>query len=228
MHPSISKHKLYLYLLFFIFLTSILNFQLFEDLRNKFNLKEINVEGLSGYEKKIVKLELNKLQNTNIFILSNNKVLDELNKFRFLENIYVKKIIPSSLNVNLSKTSILGKTIIDGENFYVGKNGNFINFNQLKTKKQIPNIFGKFKIKDFIALNKLLINNQIEIAKIENYYYYKNKRWDLFFSNGLVLKLPSENIDQAVKIYKKLLENDNLINIKIVDLRAYNQIILTN
>ena len=73
-----------------------------------------------------------------------------------------------------------------------------------------------------------MVNHELEIFKIEEYYYYKNKRWDLLFSNGLKLKLPSENIDEAIKFYKKLLENDNLINTKIVDLRVTNQIILTN
>ena len=227
MHQLTSKYKLYLYFLFFISFTSIINLQFFENFKNKFNLKKINIEGLSGYEHKIVQSELNKLENTNIFKLKNNKVLDGLNKFNFLEDIYVKKIIPSSLNVNLSKTLILGKTIIDGENFYIGKNGKFINFNQLDVKYQIPRIFGDFEINEFLALNKLLINHQLEIAKIENYYYYKNKRWDLFFSSGLTLKLPSENTDEAINIYKKLFENDTLTNTKIVDLRVANQIVLT-
>ncbi len=228
MHHLTSKYKLYLYLFFFIFLTSILNFKFLENFRNKFTLKKINLEGISGYEQEKVQFELNKLKNKNILRLSRNDVFDELNKFRFLEDIYVKKIIPSSLNVNLSKTSILGKTLINGENFYLGKNGKFINSNQLVTKKIIPNIFGDFKINDFLALYKVLVNHELEIFKIEEYYYFKNKRWDLLFSNGLKLKLPSENIDEAIKFYKKLLENDKLINTKIVYLRVTNQIILTN
>ena len=228
MHHLTSKYKLYLYLFFFIFLTSILNFKFLENFRNKFTLKKINLEGISGYEKEIVQFELNKLKNKNILRLSRNEVFDELNNFRFLEDIYVKKIIPSSLNINLSKTSILGKTVINGENFYIGKNGKFINSNQLVTKTIIPSIFGEFKINDFLALYKVLVNHELEIFNIEEYYYYKNKRWDLLFSNGLKLKLPSENIDEAIKFYKKLLENDNLINTKIVDLRVTNQIILTN
>ena len=40
--------------------------------------------------------------------------------------------------------------------------------------------------------------------------------------------LPSKKVEDSIKIYKKLLEHNNLINIKIVDLRVSNQIILTN
>ena len=40
------------------------------------------------------------------------------------------------------------------------------------------------------------------------------------FSNGLILMLPSKNIKNSIKIYKKLLDNENLENIKIIDLRV--------
>ena len=39
--------------------------------------------------------------------------------------------------------------------------------------------------------------------------------------------LPSKNIEISIKIYQKLLENNSLIDLKILDLRTNNQIILT-
>ena len=151
-----------------------------------------------------------------------------MNKFNFIESIYVKKIIPSSINVNLSKTSILGKTFINGEEFYIGKNGEFINHNQIFGKYTTPTVFGEFELKEFLNLYNTLNNQMLEINKIEYFYYFKNRRWDLVFSNGLVLKLPSKNKSDSIKIYKQLIDNDNLINTKIIDLRVFNQIIMTN
>ena len=89
-------------------------------------------------------------------------------------------------------------------------------------------MFGEFSISDFLNLQNTLTNYQLEAGKIENYYYYKNKRWDILFSNGLLLMLPSQNIEKSIKIYKKLLKNKNLTNTKIIDLRIANQIIITN
>ena len=40
--------------------------------------------------------------------------------------------------------------------------------------------------------------------------------------------LPSKNIKNSLKIYKKMISNVNLSSIKIVDLRVPSQIILTN
>ena len=228
MHHLTSKYKLYLYLFFFIFLTSIFNFQFLENYKNKFSLKEIQITGLPDYEKKMIEKELNKLQNTNIFKINKDRVSEILNQFSFLEKIYVNKAMPSTINLNLSKTQILGKTFRNGKNFYIGQNGNFIDFDQLSENNFNNTVFGNFKIEEFINLQKILEKHQIEINKIKSYYFFKNKRWDLLFSNGLTLKLPTKNLEKSLKIYNKLLKSDSLHNTKIVDLRVNNQIILTN
>ena len=228
MLQSISKYKLYLYLFFLIFLSSIFNFKFLENYLDKFRLKSININGVYDKEKKYIEEELSKLKKINIFKIKEDKILEKLNKFKFLESITVKKIIPSSININLSKTSILAKTFINGEEFYIGKNGKYINSNQIFKKYKTATVFGEFEIKEFLNLYNILNNHQLEIGNIEQYYYFKNRRWDLVFSNGLVLKLPSKNKSDSIKIFKQLIENNNLTNIKIVDLRVFNQIIMTN
>ena len=228
MLPSTSKYKLYLYLIFLIFLSSIFNFKFLENYQDMFSLKTININGISYKEKKNIEEELSNFKNTNIFKITDNKVLEKLTKFNFIESINVKKIIPSSINVNLSKTSILGKTYINGEEFYIGKNGKYINSDQIFKKYKTATVFGEFEIEEFLNLYNILNNHQLEIGNIKQYYYFKNRRWDLVFSNDLVLKLPSKNKSDSIKIFKQLMDNDNLINTKIIDLRVFNQIIMTN
>ena len=228
MPQSISKYKLYLYFFFFIFLSSIFNFEILNNYHNKFSLKKININGLPIDEKKNIQIELDKLKNENIFSLKKDKVLEKLVNFNYLETIYVNKVIPSSININISKTPVLGKTIINGKKFYIGKNGKFINSNLLSEQNNLPSVFGDFQIDEFINLIKKLKKHEIDIENIKRYYYYKNKRWDLLFFNNLTLRLPSKRVEESIKIYKKLLDNNDLMNIKIVDLRVSNQIILTN
>tara|TARA_B100001027_G_scaffold27331_1_gene16115 strand:+ start:740 stop:1435 length:696 start_codon:yes stop_codon:yes gene_type:complete len=228
MLQSISKYKLYLYLFFLLFLSSIFNFKFLENYQDMFILKNININGVSYKEKKYIEEELYKLKNTNIFKITENKVLDILTKFNFIDSTYVKKVLPSSININILKTDILAKTFINGEVFYIGKNGKFINLNQIFEQYKTATVFGEFEIKEFLNLYNILSNQQLEIANIEQYYYFKNRRWDLVFSNKLVLKLPSKNKSDSIKIYKQLLDNGNLTNIKIIDLRVNNQIIMTN
>ena len=227
MLQSINKYKIYFYLFLLIFLSSIFNFQILEKYKDKFRIKKVNINGLSYNEKKLLEKELNYLKNINIFKLDEEKILEKLYKFNFLEKIYVNKVMPSSINFNLAKTTILAKTLINGEKFYIGQNGKFINSYQLLEKNITTSVFGEFDIDQFLGLQEILKKSQIDKNKIEKYYYFKNKRWDLFFFNGLTLKLPSKNIEESIRIYKQLYEDDNLVNIKIVDLRVPDQIIIT-
>ena len=228
MPQSISKYKLYLYFFFLIFLSSIFNFQILDNYHDQFRLKNININGLPYNEKKNIQIELNKLKNINILYLKKDNVLEKLTNFNFLENIYVRKVIPSSININISKTAILGKTIIKGKKFYIGKNGNFINSNLLSQENNLPSVYGEFQIEEYLSLIKKLEKHDIDVGNIKEYYYYKNRRWDILFFNNMKLKLPSKKDEESIKIYKKLLNNNDLINIKIVDLRVPNQIILMN
>ena len=123
--------------------------------------------------------------------------------------------MPSSINVELSKTLILGKTLRNGKLFYIGKNGKFINSSQLTDNIDTPNVFGEFNIKEFLYLLNILKIQNFEKEEIKNYYYFKNKRWDLSLSNGTTLKLPSKNIEDSIIIYKKLLKNNNLTKQKL-------------
>ena len=52
MPRSTSKYKLYLYIFFLIFLTSIFNFKFLDNYQGKFSLKKININGVSYKEKK--------------------------------------------------------------------------------------------------------------------------------------------------------------------------------
>ena len=117
-----NKYKLYLYVFFFVFLSSIFNLQFLENYQDKFRIKKININGLSINEKQKIENELVNLKNRNIFKLNKEKILENLNKFNYLENIYVNKVMPSSIILDISKTSILGKTSRNGELFYIGKN----------------------------------------------------------------------------------------------------------
>ena len=49
-----NKYKLYLYIFFFIFLSSIFNFEFVENYQSKFRLSKININGISNNEKKMI------------------------------------------------------------------------------------------------------------------------------------------------------------------------------
>ena len=64
---------------------------------------------------------------------------------------------------------------------------------------------------------------------VERLIYRKNGRWDLYLQDGMVVKLPRENADQALENLSALQRKNQILNrqIAIIDLRLPDRIGLT-
>ena len=118
--------------------------------------------------------------------------------------------------------------ILDGEKFYIGKNGKLTEASSVEKEYNLPQVFGNFKVHEFLNLQEILNSNGFNIQKIKNYYYFKSNRWDIKNNDDVILKLPSKNIQYALKNYQSLLRSSKSIDGKLIDLRIKNKIILTD
>ena len=228
MPRSINKKKIYFYLFILLFLSTTFNFSFVENIRKSKLLNKIDIEGLNKKEQEILKNELSMFLNKNIFLLDESEILKKLDAFKFFDKVYIQKILPSTINVLVKKTRILGITYIDGKKYFVGKNGKLIPSSQIDNIYELPTIFGNFSVSEFLILQNIFKKNQIDINKIKKYFYHKNKRWDLEDVNGITVMLPSKKIVNSLKIYNSLIENNKIEKLRIIDLRIPNQIVLTH
>ena len=228
MPRSINKKKIYFYLFILLFLSTTFNFSFVENIRKSKLLNKIDIEGLNKKEQEILKNELSMFLNKNIFLLDESEILKKLDAFKFFDKVYIQKILPSTINVLVKKTRILGITYIDGKKYFVGKNGKLIPSSQIDNIYELPTIFGNFSVSEFLILQNIFKKNQIDINKIKKYFYHKNKRWDLEDVNGITIMLPSKKIVNSLKIYNSLIENNKIEKLRIIDLRIPNQMVLTH
>ena len=154
--------------------------------------------------------------------------MEKLNKLNFIESIKIEKKYPSTINIKTKLTNLIAITYIDQKKYFVGSNGNYILEKNISNKKRLPIIFGKFNPEDFILLQKKILNQKIDPNLIIKYYYHKNKRWDLYFENNIVIQLPNNNIDKALKLYKNFELNYEISTNSIIDLRIQNRLIFRN
>ena len=56
----------------------------------------------------------------------------------------------------------------------------------------------------------------------------KNKRWDVYFKNNIVIKLPNKNILQSIEILENFMKQNSIKANTTVDLRIPNRLIITN
>ena len=223
MHQRKSKNILIYFFLLFLF-GSITNIGLYN---SKFlNLSKIEISGLDENESRQLKNKIENLKLKNIFFLNENKIKNIIELNTLIENYQVLKIYPSNLYIKINKTKLLAKINQSGEIMLLGSNGKLSE--TISTNQQLPFIFGKPKVEEFLNFKIIIDESKFSYDEIENFYFFPSKRWDIELKNGVILKLPNEDIKNTLDNLFEFLDNKNLYNSRIIDARINNQIILND
>jgi len=187
-------------------------------------LNNFEISSLSEFNDKDIINDLSNYRYQSLFLLKNEKIIEIIKKYKIIEDYELYKNYPSNLIVNLKKTKLLAITKINGDNFYVGSNGNLI-----ETKnnlKDLPIIFGQINITEFLKLKNIIDKSNFNFNDIKNLYFFKSKRWDIETKQGLLLKLPQKNLIESFQLFLNIINNQPKDEISIIDLRQNNLLIL--
>ena len=227
MHLSINKKKIYFYLFTFVFINTLFNINQIGKFSNIFKLENININGLNLDEESSLRNDLELFKNQNIFLIKNNHIYSILDDFKQIESFKIKKIFPSKLNIDVKKTTYIGKTMKNGKVYFIGNNKKFIEQKKINIQPNVPFVFGNFSIEEFLILQNNLKDNNFNLDEFKSYYYYKNGRWDLNKKDNITIKLPFTNDEQSLKQYKILEDEGKIYKNSIIDLRVPKKIIIS-
>ena len=224
MHQRKSK-KILIYL-FLLFLVGSINNIHINNL-NFLSVKEINVTGLENKENSTLSKKIERLLKLDNIYLINKKDLNTLiESNNLVEKYFIFKRYPSSLNINIDKTNFLAKISKDGKIYDLASNGKLIE--NRHSNRQLPFVFGNPEIVEFFNIKKIIDESQISFEEIESLYFFLSKRWDLKLRNNIIIKLPNDNTKEGLKLVSEFLHNNEFKDIKIIDARIKNQIILND
>jgi cell division protein FtsQ len=224
MHQRKSK-KILIYL-FLLFLVGSINNIHINNL-NLLSVKEINVTGLENKENTTLSKKIERLLKLDNIYLINKKDLNTLiESNNLVEKYFIFKRYPSSLNINIDKTNFLAKISKNGKIYDLASNGKLIE--NRHSNRQLPFVFGNPEIVEFFNIKKIIDESQISFEEIESLYFFLSKRWDLKLRNNIIIKLPNDNIKESLKLASEFLHNNEFKDIKIIDARIKNQIILND
>ena len=221
MHQKISK-KIFIYLFIFLTLGTLSNNKL-----KQFNLSKIDtihITGVQEFEKNQIYQDLDNLKNRNLFSLEKNMILEIFDSYEIIETFFIFKNYPSHLDIKIKKTNFLAVVKKDNLNFYIGSNGSLIKTEKYQTN--LPMIFGEVEIDEFLKFKKIIDSSNFNYNDIKNLYYFKSKRWDIKTKNDLIIKLPAKNLETSFEILLKIYKKDQFKNLKLIDLRQKNQVVL--
>ena len=222
--PKRKSKKIFQYLFLFLIIGTLNNKNL-----NTFELpkiNEINVSGLSKKENLEVLKSLEKLKENNLFFLSKFELVKLIEKNNYIEKFFVSKKYPSSLNIHLQKTRLMALINKDAKFFYIGSNRKFIEAS--KQEKNLPFIYGEFDIDKFFEIKEDIDQSNFQFSQIKNLFFFPSGRWDIETHQGILIKLPIFKVKESLNLYLELLNKDDFKNIKIIDLRQNNQVIIND
>ena len=190
------------------------------------NVENINISGLDSSDNIIIQNDLKSLNLGSIFFLDENSIGKVIDSNNLIQKYKIFKKYPSTLNIEIEKTDFLAKINQDGKTFIIGSNGKLIKNNS--SINNLPFIFGNPKISEFLSLKKIIDSSNILYDEIENFYFFKSKRWDVELTNNILIKLSEDNLKESLNNAFKFMNNINLENTKVIDARIKNQIILND
>ena len=214
-------------IIFYISLVIILGTFNNKNLKN-FDLPKIaivNIEGIEFNDNEYLKI-MNLIKLNNLLSIQKSQIKEILNSNNLIEEYEVFKRYPSSLEIKIEKTNFLASTNINGKNYLVGSNGKFINTKDYS--QNLPFIFGNFETEKFLEFKNIILQTDFEYNNIQNFYYFPSGRWDIEMISGVLIKLPITGIKESLNLSIDLLEDKEFSNIKILDIRQKNQIVIND
>ena len=221
MHHRTSK-KILVYFFLLILLGTLNNKNL-----NKLNfpkIKEIKVSGLDESDNQKLSKKFNFLKIQNLFFLDKNKIINIIDSNNLIEKYIIYKIYPSSLKIEIQKTEFLANVNKDGINYSIGSNGKLINI--IDENKEIPFIYGNFANLEFLELKKTIDISSFDFKNIRNLFYFPSGRWDIETYSGVLIKLSKERLEESLNLSLNIISDSKFENVKIIDLRQHNQVII--
>ena len=223
MHQLIDKkNKIIIYLLF-LFILSTTNAKFVQN-QNSYSstISQINIEGLSKADNKKISNELNSLFYKNILLIKKKEIQKVISKYNIIEEYSIKKIYPSTININIKPTKFVAR--LSGNDQIVGVNGKLIE--DKENNEMLPYIFGEFNSNDFLNFKKNIEQSKFTFTKFKTLYFFPSNRWDILTNEDILIKLPQGNFFESLNLAYKIISSNDFQNKKLIDLRVNNHLII--
>ena len=189
-------------------------------------IKNIKILGSNNLNRDLIEKDIKDLYLENIFFLKKKDFINVLNSNSLVESFIVFKKYPSTLQIKIKETNLVAKINKDDKIFFIGTNGKLSE--KKISEKELPFIFGKPNIQEFLLLKKNIDKSDFSYEEVKNLYFYPSKRWDIELKNNIILKLPKDNVKKSLNDIFQFLKNINLNRMKTIDARVKNQIIIND
>lgn len=155
-------------------------------------------------------------------------LIDELKtNLPWINKVVVTRSMPDVLNISIVEYEPFAIWQNDGKKFIIDKDGNTVPYEDAEEFRHMVILSGKGANTHAKSLfNIFTIDSELS-KNVYSATWIGNRRWDIRFENGLLIKLPEVFISEAwqhlIKIYNM---PGSIVGLKVIDLRIKDKIFL--
>ena len=218
-----KKNKIIIYLLL-LFILSTTNVKFVTNQKNySSTINKINIEGLSNVDNKKIFNQLNYLFSKSIFLVDREEIQSVISKYNIIEEYSIKKIYPSTININIISTKLIAR-LSNNDELLVGVNGKLIK--NRKNNDILPYIFGEFNSDNFLLLQKNIKQSQFSFSDFKTLYFFPSNRWDILTNDNILIKLPQNNLLKSINLAYNIISSSEFKDKKYIDLRVNKHLVI--
>tara|TARA_B100000787_G_scaffold36105_1_gene25305 strand:- start:1900 stop:2574 length:675 start_codon:yes stop_codon:yes gene_type:complete len=223
MHQLIDKKRriLIYFLLLLILSTTNIGLNKSQKIYSS-RVNQINIEGLSKLDNTKIYNALDNLFYKNILLVDKEEIQKVISKYNIVEEYSIKKIYPSTIDIKIKPTKFVAR--LSSNDQLVGANGKLID--DKENKDILPYLFGEFKSKEFLKFKKNITQSRFTFTKFKMLYFFPSRRWDILTYDGILIKLPEDNISKSLNLAYKIISSNDFQNKNLIDLRINNHLII--
>ena len=195
----------------------------------QYSLSVVNINGLNNINEDEILNLIKPYKDSSIFLIPIKKIAKKISQNNWVKSINIQSNYKDTIEINIDESKPIG--------IYTTGIQNILFSDDLKILENIANNEKRFSaLIKFEGKNSLHESIKLIDSFPDDFQQYVDKaflinqrRWDLELKNSILLKLPENNIKEALENYKKIyinFSNEELIEIESIDLRMKKNIIL--
>ena len=195
----------------------------------QYSLSVVNINGLNNINEDEILNLIKPYKGSSIFLIPIKKIAKKISQNNWVKSINIQSNYKDTIEINIDESKPIG--------IYTTGIQNILFSDDLKILENIANnekrfsALIKFEGKNSLHESIKLIDSFPDdfIQYVDKAFLINQRRWDLELKNSILLKLPENNIKEALENYKKIyinFSNEELIEIESIDLRMKKNIIL--
>jgi len=195
----------------------------------QYSLSVVNINGLNNINEDEILNLIKPYKDSSIFLIPIKKIAKKISQNNWVKSINIQSNYKDTIEINIDESKPIG--------IYTTGIQNILFSDDLKILENIANnekrfsALIKFEGKNSMHESIKLIDSFPDdfIQYVDKAFLINQRRWDLELKNSILLKLPENNIKEALENYKKIyinFSNEELIEIESIDLRMKQKIIL--